>query len=197
MLPLVPVKPHVLCAALAHMRAPSSHGAWACFLSAAPLNILEAIGADLVLAVFGPSGSRRGHLANARAGLALVRNGPHSAGPAQFADTGDLIAINPRAVKAWADPYAAWNMCFVTLVGKWPYFLTKLVIPSVNDYVEDPGTYINRRALALEIHLYANGLGMLDGLAPSMDWTAPALTAVWGEVNREAARDYARQARAQ
>lgn len=161
-----------------------------------PLNIMEAVGAELLLSVFGPKDARLGHLANARAGIELVRNGPHGAGPSTFSASGELIEINPRAVKSWDDLYATWNMCFVTMLGSWPYFMAKLVIPAVNDYAEEPGTYINRRALALEIHMYSNGLELASGLEKGVDWRDPELTAVWGKINRQAARDYMGRARA-
>lgn len=161
-----------------------------------PFNILEAVGADLFLAATGPREARAGHLANARAGLSLAWNGPQGAGPARFSRDGKLLELQHREAKAWNDLYATWNMSFVTMTGRWPFFMTKLVIPSVNDHASDPGTYMNRRGLALETHMYLNGLQLMDGSQREMDWTDPALRALWGVTNRESARDYARKVHA-
>jgi len=159
------------------------------------LNILEAVVYDFHLAVSGPGGTRKGHLANARAGLALVFRGLHHAGPTRISANGKLIEIQPKNVKEWDDLYATWNMSFVTLSGTWPYWIAKLVIPSVNDYASDPGSYINRRAMALEIQLYANGFDFMDGKLESMDWTDAQLNRLWGVTNLESARRYSRDAR--
>jgi hypothetical protein len=160
-----------------------------------PANILEAVAADLVLAAFGPRGAWRGHIANARAGLKLAWYGPHSGGPVGFAPGGDLVGIQPNAVKEWDDLYATWNMSFVSSLDDWPYFMAKLVIPSVNDYAAEPSTYIHRRALALQIQMYLLGFGKVDGTWPELDWSDPELTNLWGKLNLKAARDYAARVR--
>lgn len=155
-----------------------------------PGNILEAVGADLFLAATGPREARSGRLANARAGLALIRYGPHGAGPSRFTFDRRMIGIDPLAVKEWDDLYGTWNMSFVTVLPNWPEWMVKLLVPAVNDYAAEPSTYMYRRALALEIQLYANRLESADGAQPEYDWTDPQLTKVWGETNLESARDY-------
>ena len=160
-----------------------------------PLNILEAVGAEVLLALRDGPDARAGHLANARAGLTLATHGPAQAGPTSFSEDGALIAIRPRSVKEWDDLYATWNMAFCVTIGNWPYWFAKLVIPSVNDYADDPATYINRRALALEVQMYVNGLELMDGTQQPLDWRDPAMARVWGAANRESARDYRARAR--
>ena len=56
-------------------------------------------------------------------------------GPTTISDGGQTIEFRPPFPGLWADLYTTWNMAFVTipeLSEAWPYWLVKLVIPSVS-----------------------------------------------------------------
>ena len=160
-----------------------------------PLNILEAAAVDKHQAIFGDPEVREGHLANAQVGLELARHGPQGAGPATLNSEGKLVEIRPKAVEEWDNLYATWNMDFVTAYPDWPQIITKLVVPSVNDIKNDPTTYLNRRAAALQATLYLVFLSRVDGTAPNMDWRDAKLSQLWGLTNLESSKEYAQTAK--
>lgn len=159
-----------------------------------PLNILEATLVDLHQAYFGVPGAKEGHLGNAEAGWILAKNGPQGAGSSTLTEDGNLLQIRPKAVKAWDDLYATWNMDFITAGPHWPQMITKLLVPSVNDYKNEPETYIHRRALALQTTMYFLALRKLDGQVNHTDWRDSSLSNLWGKTNQESAREYSRLA---
>jgi len=161
-----------------------------------PLNIMEAVAADIYHGTLSRegAGSRQGHRGNAYAGWILATHGPQGEGPATMSPDGKMVELKQKAVKSWDDLYATWNMDFVTMAADWPYYMAKLVIPQVNDYKDRPEEYINKRALALHVAMEYVALSEMDGRAPRIDWTDPALSNLWGVTNAENARDYAARA---
>ena len=111
-----------------------------------PLNILEAKAADVLL----------GNIDNARVALTLVQEAPGGkenactgSRPTTISADGHSINFHLAHPLAWTDLYQTWNMAFVTNFGSWPYYLVKLLIPSVSDYQDSPEGYLYARILAL------------------------------------------------
>jgi len=161
-----------------------------------PLNIMEAWTVDQYWAATGPPEARRGHADNAFAGWALATHGPQGEGPATLSPDGKMIELHQKATKSWDDLYATWNMGFVFGVSGDLKYLTKLVIPEVNDYADRPGEYINKRAIALHLTMINNAMEGLKGSRSYVSWADPELGALWGTTNAESAKSYAAEARA-
>merc|ERR1719228_481679 len=99
-------------------------------------------------------------LDNALAGKTLVLNRPGleedkrtMAGPTEISENGQMIEFSPPLPSLWADLYETWNMAFVTRYEDWPYFLVKLLIPSVSDYHDYPEGYLYPSATALYAYI--------------------------------------------
>jgi len=160
-----------------------------------PMNIMEAWTVDQYWAATGPAEARLGHADNAFAGWVLATHGPQGEGPATLSEDGKMVELHQKATKAWDDLYATWNMGFVFGVSGDLKYLTKLVIPEVNDYAAQPAQYINKRALALHITMINNAMEGLSGGREYVNWSDPALGALWGKVNANSARAYVVEAR--
>ena len=155
-----------------------------------PLNILEAILADAI----------DGNFNNAWAGLILAKNRPRGrldtatgSGPAEFSSDKQATILHMPFEKQWADLYATWNLGFVSRYEVFPYLMTKLLIPQVNDYQQKPGEYIHNRMLAL----YAT-LNFFCFAKPekgdvhfsSFDWKSEELIKLFGIINARNAQKY-------
>ena len=115
-----------------------------------PVNILEAKLLDFL----------EGNFANVGVALILAKQKPQKeenhcsgAGPTLLSVDGQAIQFNLALPLKWADLYQTWNMAFVTNYNSWPYFLTKLLIPSVSGYQANPSEYLYNRVLALITHI--------------------------------------------
>jgi hypothetical protein len=159
-----------------------------------PLNIMEAWTVDQYWAATGPEEARKGHADNAFAGWVLATHGPNERGPATLSPDGKMVELHPKATREWDDLYATWNMAFVFSVSGDLKYLTKLVIPEVNDYADKPGEYINKRALALHLTMINNAMEGLSGGREYRSWADPSVGALWGKVNAESAKAYAARA---
>lgn len=159
-----------------------------------PLNIMEAWTVDQYWAATGPEEARKGHADNAYAGWVLATHGPNELGPATLSPDGKMVELHPKATREWDDLYATWNMAFVFSVSGDLKYLTKLVIPEVNDYADKPGEYINKRALALHLTMINNAMEGLSGGREYRSWADPSVGALWGKVNAESAKAYAARA---
>ena len=87
-----------------------------------------------------------------------------------------------------------WNMAFVSRYTDWPYFMVKLLIPSVSGYHDNPNGYLYSRVLALLSHI-VNSLMVRSMGGSSINWKIEdeALALSWGRSNRKSAEDYKRQ----
>lgn len=119
------------------------------FLGKIFINILEAVIADWMT----------GHKDNAYAGWVLAKHtlpvkkhDKYTHGSACHWSK-DYKSINHGypLPKEWNDLYAAWNLSFC--FGRNAFDSCKLLIPMVNDYVDDPHSYVYKRGLALFCYL--------------------------------------------
>ena len=139
------------------------------------------------------------HMDNALAGKTLALNRPGlkennqtMAGPTKFSKTSQQIEFSPPLPEKWADLYMTWNMAFVSRYTDWPYFMVKLLIPSVSGYHDNPNGYLYSRVLALFSHI-VNSLMVRSMGGSSINWKIEALALSWGRSNRKSAEDYKRQ----
>ena len=156
-----------------------------------PINILEVTLADAF----------SGNFNNAYAGWVLAKNPPGGkvnaatgAGPATFSADGQAISIHMPFEKKWADLYSAWILGFFSRYGAFPYLMTHLLIPQVNNYENAPGEYTHTRVLALitTINFGFFGYPEIQGNIHSecFDWKSRVLTKVFGKINAQSAREY-------
>lgn len=134
---------------------------------------------------------------NALAGQPLLQlgGGGKRGNIAQFAQLsadGQTVETRPPLPLQWADLYTTWNMAFVSHLPNFPYFIVKLLIPTVSDYQDYPEAFIHHRLTTLwatiNYQIAILGLG-----GPDFDWSSKALTQSWGRVNKESAADYTKQ----
>ena len=157
-----------------------------------PLNIYEAI---LVDKYYKPTFKQ-----NAKAARPLMKNSPSyfrdtilDVGPPKWSEDEKEILISLPLAKEWTDLYQTWNMAFMSRFKSFPFFIVKLLIPSVNNYKARPKQFIYRRAISLYNHLHYFFLGDLydqkHGI-PSVEYNDLQLTKMWGENNLKAANEY-------
>ena len=56
-------------------------------------------------------------------------------GETRISEDGQKLEFRPPLPRQWNDLYSTWNLAFVTnteLTPAWPYFMVKLLIPSVS-----------------------------------------------------------------
>ena len=149
-----------------------------------PLNILEATLED----------KRQGMHDNAAAGWRLTLNYPTKDGggskdcDSRFTEDGEGILLSMSAPKAYADLYQTWNMAFVANYENFPYFLAKLMIPTVSSYEEEPKAYIYNRALALYAFIHYELFGRAESKSETeapMQWRDKELQRLWGQCNKQ------------
>ena len=137
-----------------------------------PINIVEAAALELV----------QGHYNNAYAGSIMVNTHPGKYCPATAAiDSSDEVLIYHPEAKEYNDLYASWNMRFCANFDLFPDLLSKLLIPTVSGYQNQPDRYIARRAYAL--YTTVNYIGFNKELKTSTALTSKMKKA-WGKVNR-------------
>lgn len=105
---------------------------------------------------------------------------------------------HPPISLAWDYLYHSWNLAFCSMYRNNIDFYCKLLAPIVAGCCpENPGTYMHLRAIALYLHAtYEIATRTRRGSpTPPCDWRHPALTRLWGQLNREAALEYQRQVR--
>ena len=113
--------------------------------------------------------------------------------PTRLSADGKIIEISLDFPTEWADLYETWNMAFVTNYNSWPFFLVKLLVPSVSGYHAQPSTFLFMRALALYVHI---NRGMMGNIYPEDRGKRPnwrinrELSKVWGEYNLKASKNY-------
>jgi hypothetical protein len=155
-----------------------------------PFNIWEAVMVDTF--------SGRGD--NAAAGWHLIRNSPAApvnenlgTGPATITEDGNRLEIRMALPRQWADLYQVWNMAFIAHIDIFPYWIVKLMIPSVTEYQDIPEEYIYRRAVALyttEQYLFLGGKLYPDSGSETIDWADMGLVKEWGKVNKIVGNEY-------
>ena len=111
-----------------------------------PFNILIAKAEDVLF----------GNIDNARVAQILAKEEPGGkenscieSKATRISSGGNSINFHMTLPLEWADLYQTWNMAFVTNFEDWPYYLAKLLIPSVSDYQNNPEGYLYARILAL------------------------------------------------
>ena len=108
---------------------------------------------------------------------------------ARLSADGRTVETRPPLPLQWADLYTTWNMAFVSHLPNFPYFIVKLLIPTVSDYQDYPEAFIHHRLTTLwatiNYQIAVLGLG-----GPDFDWSSKALSQSWGRVNKESAADY-------
>ena len=155
-----------------------------------PFNIWEAVMVDTF--------SGRGD--NAAAGWDLIRNSPAAptnenlgTGPATITEDGNRLEIRMALPLEWADLYQVWNMAFIAHIDIFPYWIVKLMIPSVTEYQDIPEEYIYRRAVALyttEQYLFLGGKLYPESGSQTIDWADMGLVKAWGKVNKRVGQEY-------
>jgi hypothetical protein len=155
-----------------------------------PANIMWAVDIDRYL----------GHEDNADVGEILTKYGPgYDGGPtARMSADGTLVLLTVPEPLLWMDLYATWNMAYVSNYTNFPMMVTKLLIPAVSDYRDEPEGYLHVRLIALYLHIYHELLSRADTerrgrwQEDALVLNDPHLTELWGRVNRESAREYER-----
>ena len=106
-----------------------------------------------------------------------------------------VLHIRAPLPKEWADLYATWNLGFVSSYTNFPYFMAKLLIPSVNNYAHNPAGYMYHRALPLYTHINYELFHRFDrSLTPAMTgWYSKELTHHFGRMNVLSAKSYQRK----
>ncbi len=164
------------------------------FNSILPINILEATLFDLY----------KGNFGNAYAGWQLAINPPGmkynpitGAGPTKLSKDGKACQLYMPFCKSWNDLYCSWNLGFVAGFSKSISlnYISKLLIPSVNDYRETPSEYIFNRTFALYATLnyeftqsYESDSAVKS--VDEFDYSDPAIIRCFDSVNRENAINY-------
>ena len=155
------------------------------------LNILEATLADIV----------EFNMDNAKVGwiLAVNKSGSKDYDPrtgegfSGWSDDKKTICLRPPLPKEWADLYQTWNMAFVSQSQSFPYLISKLLIPQVADYQNDPSQYLHKRVLALYIflnYLIFDCAKRMEEKISAIHWDDIKLARLWGKANLESARKY-------
>lgn len=67
----------------------------------------------------------------------------------RFSKDGKGVEMFSPSQKKWSDLYQSWNYTFVSQFPQAPYLLVKLLIPSVSEYKNKPGSYMHTRITAL------------------------------------------------
>jgi hypothetical protein len=139
-----------------------------------------------------------GNVDNARVAQILAKETPGGKENActeskftSICSSGNSINFHIALPLEWADLYQTWNMAFVTNFEDWPYYLAKLLIPSVSDYQNNPEGYLYARILALYSHLNWIMMDYLyQGTSPHLNWYNVSLSRIWGRANKASAEDY-------
>ena len=76
-------------------------------------------------------------------------------------------------------------MAFISNYPDFPFFMTKLLIPTVSGYHDHPEGFLYPRITALYAHL-----NFVNGGTIKMDWTSSDLTRFWGQANKHSADNY-------
>jgi hypothetical protein len=155
------------------------------------LNIGEAILADIF----------EGKLNNAKVGWILAKNKVGSKkqniktgqGPSFLSNDKKTVCFQPPLPKEWADLYQTWNMAFVAQSKSFPYLISKLLIPQVADYQNDPSKFLHKRVIALYLCLnYFNFVDVekIKTKETQLSWKDEELISFWGKINLESAQKY-------
>jgi hypothetical protein len=134
----------------------------------------------------------------------------HHAASSKDANLGVLDA-RPPLPRVWSNLYSSWNLAFVSTYSNNPMFLSKLLAPVVHLYQKDgnQGLYIWPRLVCLYIHVQyeimsrtSGGTGRQPILLKVVksgkpehdrfygDWRSDLTTALFGTVNKLAARHF-------
>jgi len=143
---------------------------------------------------------------NGYAGTVLAKYKPGSRryndktgeGPSCFSDDGNAILLKMALPRKWADLYAVWNLAFVTSYSH-PYIMVKLLIPSVNDYKEEPAEYIYNRGMALYTHIHFELFRRVDFAnagTSEVSWPDEHLRKFFGAANKDYAKQYDNEVKA-
>lgn len=93
----------------------------------------------------------------------------------------------------WNDLYITWNLAFCSHYSNFPFVMTKLLIPSVNDFHDAPKKYAENRCYALYLYLifllYSRD-HYLKHSPQCLGWFDPELSSKWGEWNKKCSSSY-------
>lgn len=112
--------------------------------------------------------------------------------------TGVPLSV-PAFATAWANLYTSWNAAFCSNYEEVPYFLAKLLHPSVVAIHHDrhPGLYIYTRVVTLLVHItFVMASREQAGWGRrfcELGWRLDGLNLIWGRINRAAADAYQRR----
>lgn len=164
------------------------------------INILEAMMQDTL----------QGYEDNAQCGFELMMesndrkeikgldNGPDSEWVDDGRKTGVALYKSPLPT-VWANIYSSWNLCFCSTYSNFPVFFAKLLNPATfGKYHKIDGMYLSPRVLTLYMHIQYVMLTRSDTKSktpwfenrPWGDWRSTILSDLWGQANKEAARQY-------
>lgn len=112
-------------------------------------------------------------------------------GPSGLAHDGQQVVCRLPLGVQWADLYTTWVLAFTSQADDFPYFLTPLLVPSVNGYHHDyhPDLFFHRRAIALAPFL-SFSMNRPNKKYLDLDWSDHTFTQDWGRVNKRSAENY-------
>ncbi len=158
---------------------------------AVAINILEATWTDYKSGIKG----------NAQAGWVLAKNRcgklqvdtRTGVGPSGFSKDQKMIQRSYPLGLEWAALYQVWNLCFCTRFQDFPYVISKLIIPQVANYHEEPKNYIYNRAMALYLYLNFSCFDYMEKKKtgePIINWFSRDLSLDFAKNNKIAAKTY-------
>ena len=110
-------------------------------------------------------------------------------GPSGLAHDGQQVVCRLPLGAQWADLYTTWVLAFTSQADDFPYFLTPLLVPSVNGYQDHPELFFHRRAVALASFV-SFSMNRPNRKYKNLDWADLDFTQDWGRVNRQSMEDY-------
>jgi len=139
-----------------------------------------------------------GFTQNAAAGQILTKQTPDKVDQTlqTFSKKNRAILFHPSSPRQWADLYVTWNLAFVARNEHFPFMATKLIIPSVSNYHQDPEGFLHPRVLSLYTFMNYYFFERMHHITSS--WEHPVflppsdLVSLWGAVNAESAVEYAK-----
>lgn len=111
----------------------------------------------------------------------------------QISTDGKSMEVYHPFNKNWVDLYQAWNFSFIAGLQSFPYWSTKLLIPSVSGYQSNPEHYFHKRVLSLFCHLNFIANRRIDNNGAefdSLDCVSPSLTKAFNNENFQSTSEY-------
>ena len=155
------------------------------------VNILEATLADII--TLNTDNAKVGWVLDTNKAGSKDYNPRTGEGPSGWSDDKKGICLRPPLPKEWADLYQTWNMAFVSQSESFPYLISKLLIPQVANYQNNPSQYLHKRVLTLYIclnYLIFDCAERMKAKIPVIRLDDRKLTCLWGKSNLESAKKY-------